>query len=57
MCFLGGRLVSVIKEEVIPFSHKSSDFSVNQMLSVLYFGCFVWDGLIYGSFQLRCYGD
>ena len=49
--------MSVFKDEVIPFSHKSSDISVNQVLPVLYFGCYVWDGLIYGSFQLRCYVD
>ena len=38
----------------IPFPHKTSDFSVYPGLSVLYFCCFVWDELIYGSFQFRC---
>ena len=41
--------------QFIPFSHKTSDFSVYPRLSVLYFCCFVWDELIYGSLQgLEC---
>ena len=34
----------------ISFSHKSSDFDVNQRLSILNLGCFVRDELVNGSF-------
>ena len=30
-------------------------FSVNPRSSVFSFGCFVWDELVYGSFQFRFY--
>ena len=35
---------------VLPFPHQSPNSNVKLRLSVLSFGCFVWDKLIYGSF-------
>ena len=40
---------------VITFPHESSESTFNPGLSVFIFGYFMWDKLIYSSFEFRGY--
>ena len=43
--------MSVFKVEFVSFRHQSSDSAVDPGLFVfIFFGCFMWDKLTYGSF-------